>query len=90
MVATGPFWIHLDWDVLATDVMPAVICPIPGGLGWADLDVIVGGALADPRCVGLSAGTYNADLDGDGTVARRIVDHLARWLAAGADGPSSS
>lgn len=82
-VAAKPrYWLHLDWDVLATDVMPAVIAPTDGGLGWDELDRIMMRAAAGDDCAGISAGTYNPDLDPTGEVAGRIVGLLARWLSA--------
>jgi len=82
-VAAKPrYWLHLDWDVLSTDVMPAVIAPTDGGLGWAELDRIMMRAVAGDGCAGISAGTYNPDLDPTGEVAERIVGLLARWLSA--------
>lgn len=76
----GGFWFHLDWDVLSTAVMPAVIHPAPGGLAWNELGVVAQTALADPRCVGWDAGTYNPDLDPQGEQAERIVDFLSMSL----------
>jgi arginase len=78
--APGGFWLHLDWDVLSNDEMPAVIFAKEGGLGWNELGTVMTAALSDGRCVGMDAGTYNPDLDPDGRVAIRIVDELSRWL----------
>jgi len=46
------------------------------------LQEISGKALADPVCRGWSAGTYNPDLDPDGTDALRIVRFLTEASSA--------
>ena len=38
-------------------------------------------ALAEPSCRGWSVGTYNPDLDPDGTDAVRIVEFLTQALS---------
>lgn len=78
--APGGFWLHLDWDVLSNEEIGSVIFPRPGGLTWSDLATVIAVALADPACRGWSAGTYNPDLDPDGTDAVRIVQFLTRAL----------
>lgn len=44
---SGPVWVHLDLDVLASELMPAAF-PADGGWSWEQLDAELG-ALAD-RC----------------------------------------
>jgi arginase len=80
--APGGFWFHLDWDVLSNEEIASVIFPRPGGLTWPDLSIVAGKALADPVCRGWSAGTYNPDLDPDGTDALRIVRFLTEGSSA--------
>lgn len=71
-----PVWFHLDLDVLSTEAMPAVDYLQPGGIGWLDLmGVTRVGLAAGP--VGWDVTIYNPDLDGDGSVARRVVRFLA-------------
>ena len=78
---TGPWWLHLDLDVLDEGVLPAVSYPQPGGLGWDDLTALLAVLGADPRLVGVTVADFRPDLDADGSYARRIVDMLAVTLA---------
>jgi arginase len=80
--APGGFWFHLDWDVLSNDEIGSVIFPRDGGLTWDELGVLARAALADPACRGWSAGTYNPDLDPEGSDAVRIVGFLADAITA--------
>ncbi len=82
VVASEPFWFHLDWDVLANEEMGAVIFPRPGGLRWDDLAAVARTALGRRTCAGWDAGTYNPDRDPDGTYATRIVGFIVEALHA--------
>jgi arginase len=73
----GAWWLHVDLDVLATAELAAVDYRQPGGLTWEQLDAVLTGALTVPGCAGCSVAIYNPDLDGDGSQAARIVDHVA-------------
>ena len=83
---TPAWWAHVDLDVLSGAEFGA--CDVaddptmPGGLSWAELTAIVGLALRDPKCRGLSVGVYNTDLDPDRRAARRIVRFLAAVTGA--------
>jgi arginase len=70
------FWIHLDVDVLDPKVMPAVDSWDPGGLQFAELAVLLGAALASPRCVGMHVTIYDPELDPDRRCGRRLLDML--------------
>jgi arginase len=39
--AAGPFWLHLDVDVLDEAVFPATAYPQPDGLDWGDLAALL-------------------------------------------------
>lgn len=78
---TAGFWIHVDADVLAASVMPAVDSPNPGGLSFAQLEVILARLLASPRAVGLEITIYDPDLDPDGRYGRALADSLVRAFA---------
>lgn len=76
----GPWWLHVDLDVLATAALPAVDYPQPGGLTWLQLQQLGDAAMGQGGCIGASVVIYNPDLDG-GAHAARIVDfigHLVR------------
>ncbi len=74
------FWIHLDCDVLDDDLMPAVDYRLPGGLGWDELETLLGAAASSGRAVGLEVTIFNPTLDHDGTIAAALVACLAEAL----------
>ena len=72
------FWLHLDLDVLSSDVMPAVDYPDPRGLDFAQLRDVLTVAFASPALVGASVVILNptrATAEDDS--ARRVVEMLA-------------
>ena len=75
------FWLHVDLDVLATDVFDAADYLQPGGLTWSELDTIAGTAVTDPRCKGASVVIYNPDLDPDRRAADQVVEFVCRLVA---------
>ncbi|MFI2367719.1 arginase family protein [Streptomyces sp. NPDC018833] len=79
---TAGFWVHLDVDVLDDAVMPAVDYRLPGGLTWAELEAVLGTALADERARGLDVTIFNPRLDPEGSMAARLVECLRRGLSA--------
>jgi arginase len=74
-------WLHLDLDVLDQEELPAVSYPQPGGLSWDQLGELLGPLVVSERLVGMSVADLQADLDPDGTYARRVVDLLATQLS---------
>jgi arginase len=76
---TGPYWLHLDVDVLDEDVMPAVSYPTRSGLTWDGLERLLG-PLARSALIGVDVTDYNPDLDPDGHLGRRLADLLVRVL----------
>jgi len=69
-------WIHVDVDVLATEYMPAVDSPQPGGLSFTHLEHLLRGFLTLPIAAGLQITIYDPELDPDGTAGRGLVDCL--------------
>jgi len=76
------FWIHLDVDILAPEVMPAVDSPDPGGLSYAELETLLAALLASPRCVGMHVAIFDPDLDEDGRLAVELTTRLTAVIAA--------
>jgi arginase len=76
----GPWWLHVDLDVLATDSLPAIDYPQAGGLDWTTLSALTRRALASPNVMGWDVTIYNPDLDPGGAGAERIVRYLAEVL----------
>jgi arginase len=74
------FWVHVDADVLDSEVMPAVDAPDPGGLDFADLIELLRPLLADDRCVGMQLTIFDPDLDHDGTLAAALTDAMVAAL----------
>ncbi|HEY7703041.1 MAG TPA: arginase family protein [Candidatus Limnocylindrales bacterium] len=82
----GPWWLHIDLDVLSTEALPAVDYRQPGGLGWSDLRTLTDAALDRPGCVGATVTIYNPDLDPGQRFAGPIASFV-RDLAARLDRP---
>jgi arginase len=72
-------WIHLDTDVLDDAVMPAVDYRMPGGLSWDELATLLCAAVSG-GAIGINVTIFNPKLDGDGSIARALVDTLARGI----------
>ena len=77
-LVTGPYWLHLDVDVLDEDELPAVSYPTRSGLTWDDLERLLKPLARSPRLIGANVTDYNADEDPDGSLGRRLADLLAR------------
>ena len=72
------FWLHLDLDVLSSDVMPAVDYRDPRGLDFAQLAEILAVAFASPALVGASVVILNPTrAPAEDESARRVVETLA-------------
>lgn len=74
-------WIHLDADVLHSDVMPAVDSPNPHGLSFAELQEALEVFLADPRVAGLEVTIYDPDLDPTSAAGNRLEATMVAALA---------
>jgi arginase len=74
------YWLHLDLDVLDTDVFPATDHPGRTGLDWSELEELLGPLGRSAALVGVSIACFNPDLDPTGDQAPRIVALLASVL----------
>ncbi len=81
--ALGGFWIHLDADVLASDVMPAVDSPDPNGLDIPTLTELLRPLVHHPGALGLALTIYDPGLDPDRACAVRLAALLEDVLAGG-------
>lgn len=70
------WWLHVDLDVLSSDVLPAVDYPQDGGLSWSDLATLTGSALSAGGCVGVTVTIFSPDHDPDGRYALAIVEFI--------------
>ena len=77
----GRFWLHLDVDVFDQEEMPAVTYPLPDGLGWEHVEVLLRPLVGSRRLVGLSVADFVPDKDPDGRYARRLVELIAGLFA---------
>lgn len=69
-------WIHLDADILDSEVMPAVDSPQPGGMSYAELGELLCFLIASPLVIGLQATIYDPDRDPDSSIGRKFTDAL--------------
>jgi arginase len=74
---TKGFWVHVDMDVLATEWMPAVDSPEPGGMTPHELSTVLKAAANSERCIGMEFTIYDPTLDPSGSGADLIVNMLA-------------
>lgn len=74
--APGHFWLHIDLDVLDEKALPAVDYPMPGGLSWDELTLLLTPLARSPQLVGVDVTIYNPTLDPTGEYAGRIVNML--------------
>jgi arginase len=75
-LGTGPFWLHLDVDVLDEAVFPATDYLQPDGLDWEELAALLGPLAASDALVGASLACYNPDKDQGLKYGRRLVTAL--------------
>lgn len=95
--AGGPWWLHVDLDVLDLAVLPATEVPgdapdpDSGGLDWEELTAVLTAAVDQSGCRGLSVAIYDPDQDPGRRHAGRIValvhDLLGRAAGRPRQGP---
>ena len=76
-LGAGPFWLHLDVDVLDETLFPATDYLQPDGLDWDELTALLGPLAAADGLVGASLACYNPDKDPGLECGRRLVGALA-------------
>ncbi|GLI03264.1 arginase [Phytohabitans aurantiacus] len=75
------YWVHIDVDVLDPSVMPAVDAPDPGGIAFPELELLLGGLVSTPECLGVEITVFDPDYDPDGEYAADIAATLVAGLA---------
>jgi agmatinase len=73
-------WVSLDVDGLDPSFCPATGTPVPGGLSFRDLVVLLGEVADARRIVGFDINEIG-DAEWDGAVAARLLYKLAGWAA---------
>lgn len=76
----GPWWLHVDLDVLSTEDFPSVDYKQAGGIDWLTLTEVTERAIASPAVLGWTITIYNPDLDPDGGGAVRIIRYVTDSL----------
>ncbi|MEV2242139.1 arginase family protein [Micromonospora sp. NPDC049891] len=74
------YWVHVDVDVLDPAVMPAVDAPDPGGIAFAELEILLAGLVDTPHCLGVELTVFDPDYDSDGAYAAEIVNTVVSGL----------
>ncbi|WP_348650225.1 arginase family protein [Verrucosispora sp. WMMD573] len=74
------YWVHVDVDVLDPAVMPAVDAPDPGGIAFAELEILLAGLVDTPHCLGVELTVFDPDYDPDGAYAAEIVNTVVSGL----------
>jgi arginase len=77
-LGAGPFWLHLDVDVLDEVVFPATDYLQPDGLDWDELAAVLAPLVASEELIGAALGCYNPEKDPGLECGRRLVEALAR------------
>ena len=77
----GPFWLHLDLDVLSARELPAVDYPQERGLTWDELLALLRPVLADERLLGADITILNPALDPGNRYGARAVRLLTDALS---------
>ena len=70
------FWLHLDVDILAHEILPAADFPLAGGLHWNELKSVLLAALSTEKVIGMEVTIFNASLDMDGVQAEELTAFL--------------
>lgn len=76
------FWIHLDVDILDSEVMPAVDTPTPGGLTTTELTDLLIPILGHSKAAGIDIAIFDPDLDPDARHAATLASVLNQALMA--------
>lgn len=74
-------WVHLDADVLAPEIMPAVDSPDPGGLTEVELGELLRTLLSSPNVMGMHVTIYDPERDPNGSAGRLLVRVLTSALS---------
>jgi arginase len=80
------FWIHVDVDVLDSELMPAVDSPQPDGMTYEELGEVLRLLLASPMAMGIEVTIFDPELDPDSRLARRLAETLSGAFSASTGG----
>ena len=74
------YWLHVDVDVLDSTIMPAVDAPTPGGIAFAELELLIAGLVNNPHCLGMELTVFDPDHDPTGSYAAILVETVVAGL----------
>jgi arginase len=69
-------WLHVDADVLDSELMPAVDSPQEDGLSYDELKTLLKTFIKSGLVTGFQLTIYDPDLDPERTIGKRLVDEL--------------
>jgi arginase len=69
-------WLHVDADVLDSELMSAVDSPQEDGLSYDELKTLLKSFIHSGLVTGFQLTIYDPDLDPDKTIGKRLVDEL--------------
>lgn len=69
-------WLHVDADVLDSELMPAVDSPQEDGLTYDELKTLLKAFIRSGLVAGFQLTIYDPDLDPDASIGKRLVDEL--------------
>jgi arginase len=73
-------WLHVDADVLDSEIMPAVDSPQEDGLSYDELKTLLKTFIRSGLATGFQLTIYDPDLDPDKNIGKRLVDELIDLL----------
>jgi arginase len=74
------YWLHFDADVLNDNENPAVDYRIPGGLSFAEAEILLGSVLKTGKIMGLSLTIFNPEKDLKNKIGKKITSLLANAI----------
>jgi agmatinase len=80
-------WVSFDVDGMDPSWCPATGTPVPGGLSFRDVTILLGELAARRRIVGFDLNEIG-DAEWDGNVAARLLYKLCGWSVASQDRPA--
>jgi arginase len=79
----GGFWVHVDVDVLDSELMPAVDSPQPDGLTYAELRQLLDPFVGSDLLAGIQFTIFDPDLDPSGRYAGELAGAIVDLLGGG-------
>ncbi|MBA4848809.1 arginase family protein [Emticicia sp. BO119] len=74
-------WLHVDADVLDSEIMPSVDSPQEDGLSYTELKTLLKTFLQSGLVTGFQLTIYDPDLDSDMSIGKRLVDELVNLFS---------